>query len=190
MAKRERNRDRERTRIREEWERENKARADRGEEALPESEIDRQLDEKEQPPLGQDINIDEESRRPEHRDAPPTPDLTPGSGKGESHWNDPENVKNAIHYYQNERPREGEKAAMQAQNQHSQDHQGRQDDAGEIIRQNRPDLAEPGQKAEQTQSHDNNDAGEVIRRNREARAAKDNERQHGQEHDREIEHDR
>lgn len=198
MAKRERNRDRERTRIREEWERENKARADRGEEPLPESEIDRQLDEEERL-QSQELNHDDEHRRPEHRDAPPTPELTPGSGKGESHWNDPENVKNAIHYFEHERPqdreqqqaiadeleKEREEAAMQQEAERLEEGRSfNRDNAGDVIRQLRPDLAEQSQETEQDQSYNRDNAGDVIRRLRPDLAEKQEQPEQDQDYNR------
>lgn len=207
MAKRERNRDRERTRIREEWEQENKARANRGEELLPESEIDRQLDEEERL-QSQELSHDDERRRPEHRDAPPTPELTPGSGKGESHWNDPENVKNAIHHFEHERPRdreqqqaiadeldkEREESDMQQDAERIQEKRTREDDAGEILRRNRAERGDPQQspeqEPEQDQSYNRDDAGEILRRNRAEREARNSEQNRDLERDHDIEHDR
>ena len=201
MAKRERNRDRERTRIREEWELENKARASRGEEPLPESEIDRQLDEEERLQF-QELNHNDGHRRPEHRDASPAPELTPGSDKGESHWNNPENVKNAIHYFEHERPRdreqqqaiadeldkEREESAMQQDAEHIQNRGEQEQDAGDVIRQNRPDLGKSDPSSEQDHAYGQDDAADVIRRNQAERAARGDDRQRSHEHD--IEHDR
>jgi len=205
MAKRERNRDRERTRIREEWELENKARAGRGEEPLPESEIDRQLDEEERL-QSQELNHDDGHRRPEHRDAPPTQELTPGGDNGESHWNDPENVKNAIHYFEHERPRdreqqqaiadeldkEREESAMQQDAERIQESRIREDDAGEILRRNRAERGDSRQEPEpeQDQSYNRDDAGEVLRRNRAEREARNLEQNRDLERDHDIEHDR
>ena len=203
---RERNRDRDRTKTREEWQRENEARVARGEQPIPESEMNRELDERNQ---ADEPGQERAAGRPAPRHGqeieeftPEVPTLRPDYTYGEGRWNNPENVKDAIHYFEHERPREREQqqaiadelekergeAAMQQEAERIEQIRGQDNDAGEIIRRQRPDLFDEKEQPEEEKSYDRNDAADVIRRNEAEREARKARTEQDREHD--IEHDR
>jgi hypothetical protein len=200
---RERNRDRDRTKTREEWKRENEARVARGEEPIPESEMTRELDEADRDQArqpGQAFGHEQDHQRPEYKDAPPTPELEPGRGKGESHWNNPENVKNAIHYFENERPHEREQQQEHSASLEKEREEAAMRDGAENLEQKKPHRYDAGaalEKSEPTEQEttDNRedsrgekphryDAGAAIDRIREEKAGQDKSEDRERDHDR------
>ena len=155
---RERNRDRDRTKTREEWEQENEARVARGEKPIPESEMTRELDERNQ--------ADEPAQEQEHaagRPAPrhgqeieeftpEVPTLRPDYTYGEGRWNNPENVKDAIHYFEHERPREREQQQEHSAALEKEREEAAMRDGAENLEQKKPHRYDAGAALEKIES--------------------------------------
>jgi len=70
-----------------------------------------------------------DNREAEHAiERPPSP--APNDKDGESHWNNPENVKNAIHYFAEVRPAEREMMQAGRGEYEARDNRDRADDRG------------------------------------------------------------
>jgi hypothetical protein len=153
---RERNRDRDRTKTREEWERENEARVARGEKPIPESEMTRELDERNQ---ADEPTQERAAARPAPQHGqeieeftPEVPTLRPDYTYGEGRWNNPENVKDAIHYFEHERPREREQQQEHSAALEKEREEAAMRDGAENLEQKKPHRYDAGAALEKIES--------------------------------------